>query len=81
MDREPLRPTGRWSWRDRRARSRRNPLDYEIGLGGSHPMLRLLGLWALGIGVIVGLSVVLSRQAAGIIALVIILGLLTTVRI
>jgi hypothetical protein len=44
-------------------------------------MLAWLGVWALGIALIVGLSFVLPARTDGVVAIVVILALLTTVRI
>ena len=82
MDRDPWERPNLWSWRNRGPRTRTNPLDDQIGLGGGrHPLLRLLAVWAAGIALIVGLSFVLPRNAEGIVAILIVVGLLTTVRI
>jgi hypothetical protein len=65
-----------------RTRSRTDPFDDQLGLGkGRHPLLLLLAVWAGGIGLMVGLSLVLPRTAAGLADLVIIVALLLTVRI
>ena len=81
-DRDPWEKPRLFSWRNRGPRTRTNPLEDQIGLGhGKHPLLLLLAVWAAGIAVIVGLSFVLPRTAAGLVAIAIILGLLTTVRL
>ena len=82
MDRDPWERPGLFSWRNRGVHTKTNPLEDQIGLGkGKHPLLLLLAVWAAGIAVIVGLSFVLPRTAAGLVALVVIVGLLTTVRL
>jgi hypothetical protein len=79
MDREPPRIPDPWNWRYRSRRS--DPRKDEIGIGSRHPLLGWLGVWALGIAVIVGLSFLLPKRTEGIVAIVILVGLLTTVRI
>jgi hypothetical protein len=78
MDREPPRIPDPWSWRYRSRRS--DPREDEIGVGKRHPLLGWLGVWALGIGVIVGLSYLLPERTEGIVAIVVLVALLTTVR-
>jgi hypothetical protein len=79
MDREPPRIPDPWSHRYRTRRS--DPREDQIGIGKRHPLLGWLCVWALGIAVIVGLSFLLPERTDGIVAIVILVGLLTTVRI
>jgi hypothetical protein len=81
VDDRPPRP---FSWTERineQMRRRANPLDDKIGIGGRHPVLSVLGLWVLGIGVLVGLSFVLPRQLTAFLGVAIVIALLTTVRL
>jgi hypothetical protein len=80
MDRDRWEKPSLFRWS--RSRTRPDPYDDQLGLGkGKHPLLLLLGVWAAGIGLMVALSLVLPRTAAGIADFVIIVALLLTVRI
>jgi hypothetical protein len=82
MDRDPWEKPSLFRWRNRTPHTRADPRDDQIGLGkGKHPLLLLLAVWAAGIALMVGLSLVLPRSAAGLADLVIIIGLLLMVRI
>jgi hypothetical protein len=78
---EPPRIPDPWSWRLRNRSPRTDPRRDQVGIGRRHPMLAWLGVWALGIALIVGLSFVLPARTDGVVAIVVILALLTTVRI
>jgi hypothetical protein len=82
MDREPWGPPRPpLDPRNWRLHTRSDPVENQVGIGRKRPLLTLIGVWLLGIAVIVGLAYVLPRRAEGVVALLIMFGLLTTVRL
>jgi hypothetical protein len=80
VDGEPPRIPDPWTWK-LRSRQRSDPREDQIGIGRRHPLLGWLGVWVLGIAVIVGLSFLLPARTEGLVAIVILVALLTTARI
>ncbi len=82
MDREPWDPPrSPLDPRNWRFHIRSDPVENQVGIGSKHPLLALIGVWVLGIAVIIGLAYVLPRRTEGLVALLIVFGLLMTVRI
>jgi hypothetical protein len=81
MKEDPPRIPDPWRWKLRSRPPRSDPREDEIGIGNRHPLLGWLGVWILGIAAIVGLSFLLPERTEGIVAIVVLIGLLTTVRI